>query len=313
MMSSGEKSSAPLERDVRCIHCQYNLRTLLPEGRCPECGNAVGDSLRHYAAHAGALARAGMLRTGIYCLAGLGFAAWPVHVIFAAIDPVQAPPRMLDLLEILAHMGFVALLCAGTLLVSTALGRTVVHGSIRALLAAVAAVYAASALVSSLGMLGMLFSRRQRGAAFRVHFVEYLLRDQRIFTALALLILAVIGFFLMRRLARTLASPALERASRLSFAALALGAAFCFATYLWLGAFRIRPTITLEPILEALDSCMGVVGVLMGSYWLFAGKVVREHARKTPTARDLPPATGAIPAREKVAQFLGVPPAGTSH
>jgi hypothetical protein len=35
-----------LERDVPCRKCGYNLRGLLPEGRCPECGTAVGYSLQ---------------------------------------------------------------------------------------------------------------------------------------------------------------------------------------------------------------------------------------------------------------------------
>lgn len=31
--------------DIPCQHCGYNLRTLLPSGRCPECGRPVRDSL----------------------------------------------------------------------------------------------------------------------------------------------------------------------------------------------------------------------------------------------------------------------------
>jgi hypothetical protein len=35
-----------IDLDVRCVSCGYNLRGLLPEGRCPECGTAVGRSTR---------------------------------------------------------------------------------------------------------------------------------------------------------------------------------------------------------------------------------------------------------------------------
>lgn len=35
-----------IEQDIACIHCGYNLRALYPDGRCPECGAAIGESLR---------------------------------------------------------------------------------------------------------------------------------------------------------------------------------------------------------------------------------------------------------------------------
>lgn len=35
-----------LDEDIPCRKCGYNLRTLLPEGRCPECNTAVGRSLQ---------------------------------------------------------------------------------------------------------------------------------------------------------------------------------------------------------------------------------------------------------------------------
>jgi hypothetical protein len=34
-----------INQDINCIKCGYNLRTLLLEGRCPECGVAVGRSV----------------------------------------------------------------------------------------------------------------------------------------------------------------------------------------------------------------------------------------------------------------------------
>lgn len=40
------RADEPIARDVACIHCGYNLRGLSPEGRCPECGRGVLQSLR---------------------------------------------------------------------------------------------------------------------------------------------------------------------------------------------------------------------------------------------------------------------------
>jgi MFS family permease len=35
-----------LDEDISCRKCAYNLRSLSPDGRCPECGTAVGRSLQ---------------------------------------------------------------------------------------------------------------------------------------------------------------------------------------------------------------------------------------------------------------------------
>ena len=37
-------SDGRIAQDMRCLNCGYNLRGLLPDGRCPECGIAVGRS-----------------------------------------------------------------------------------------------------------------------------------------------------------------------------------------------------------------------------------------------------------------------------
>src|ERR1041385_4800198 len=35
----------PVEKDLACRKCGYNLRGLMTDGRCPECGTAVGLSV----------------------------------------------------------------------------------------------------------------------------------------------------------------------------------------------------------------------------------------------------------------------------
>jgi hypothetical protein len=42
----GSTAAGPITEDVACRKCGYNLRGLSPEGRCPECGTAVGFSLQ---------------------------------------------------------------------------------------------------------------------------------------------------------------------------------------------------------------------------------------------------------------------------
>lgn len=36
---------SPLQEDFECIECGYNLRGLMPDGRCPECGEKIESSL----------------------------------------------------------------------------------------------------------------------------------------------------------------------------------------------------------------------------------------------------------------------------
>jgi len=42
----------PIDFDISCLNCGYNLRGLKPQSRCPECGLNVGDSLARHEIHA---------------------------------------------------------------------------------------------------------------------------------------------------------------------------------------------------------------------------------------------------------------------
>jgi len=35
-----------IAEDLYCLECEYNLRTLLPDAACPECGTPIGQSSR---------------------------------------------------------------------------------------------------------------------------------------------------------------------------------------------------------------------------------------------------------------------------
>lgn len=43
--ASRKRVLSPLDRDIECAHCSYNLRGLRPNGRCPECDEDINYSL----------------------------------------------------------------------------------------------------------------------------------------------------------------------------------------------------------------------------------------------------------------------------
>jgi hypothetical protein len=45
-MESNPGSDTLIDRDLPCVHCRYNLRTLPTSGKCPECGTPVARSMR---------------------------------------------------------------------------------------------------------------------------------------------------------------------------------------------------------------------------------------------------------------------------
>ncbi|HYE17738.1 MAG TPA: hypothetical protein VEA69_04800 [Tepidisphaeraceae bacterium] len=82
----GQPADPPIQQDLPCRKCQYNLRGLTASGRCPECGTAVGYSLQ------GDLLR--------YCnpswvdtlKTGTGLAVWGIlTIIFGVVMAVAVP------------------------------------------------------------------------------------------------------------------------------------------------------------------------------------------------------------------------------
>lgn len=45
-IDADSQAASPIDVDILCIHCGYNLRGLRSDGRCPECGGAIADSMR---------------------------------------------------------------------------------------------------------------------------------------------------------------------------------------------------------------------------------------------------------------------------
>ena len=56
MTAQAAPSSLPIDDDIHCIDCHYNLRTRTAADRCPECGLAVAQTLEHLKANARAIA-----------------------------------------------------------------------------------------------------------------------------------------------------------------------------------------------------------------------------------------------------------------
>ncbi len=44
---SNDNANALVNADIPCLTCEYNLRSLSTQGRCPECGQPVSDTLDH--------------------------------------------------------------------------------------------------------------------------------------------------------------------------------------------------------------------------------------------------------------------------
>jgi len=102
--------------DVHCIGCGYNLRTLAVDGRCPECGKSVGDTIRLLISR-----WAESWRAVLYCaqLCGVALALSLLAVAIANIEAklgVVASP--LDLLYCLFLVtGPLYYLCAAAMLI----------------------------------------------------------------------------------------------------------------------------------------------------------------------------------------------------
>lgn len=75
MSGSSQVTDGVISADTPCQRCSYNLRGLSSEGRCPECGQAVGETLFFYTAeirqaytHYFAMVRSGLWRA---CMAAV--------------------------------------------------------------------------------------------------------------------------------------------------------------------------------------------------------------------------------------------------
>lgn len=76
-----------VNRDVPCVHCTYNLRTLPIAGLCPECGKPVVDSLQRNNLYFADLKWLRMAHDGLICLL-VWLAGFSLYLIGASISPV---------------------------------------------------------------------------------------------------------------------------------------------------------------------------------------------------------------------------------
>ncbi len=112
-----------IAEDLLCIRCEYNLRTLSEEGRCPECGLLVADTLK---IRRGSRARARLLsrRRGVALLLFFQIVVW--LLIAAATLPWRNALRPETWLGTVVVIDLLALMTTATLLLEAGSGRAAV-------------------------------------------------------------------------------------------------------------------------------------------------------------------------------------------
>ncbi len=77
------ESKACVDRDVSCVTCGYNLRGLQEDGRCPECGEKVCDTLQNVLVMADRKLILGLRET--VTIEAVGRTAFPVFLILGVL------------------------------------------------------------------------------------------------------------------------------------------------------------------------------------------------------------------------------------
>ncbi len=106
-----------IEEDIACMGCGYNLRGLLADGKCPECGGAIAPSLERRPFGGWSLGRLRWIRRGMTLLlvvaayrilmaATLGYVAFRI-LLWKARVPGLDPPLLDDLYSTLSIVGVV--------------------------------------------------------------------------------------------------------------------------------------------------------------------------------------------------------------
>lgn len=110
----------PLDFDLACVRCGYNLRSTLPTGTCPECGEPVDTTLRPDLLHQANPGWLGALRKGSHWTVVaiiMSLAMIPVGMVigFASVasSPNQAGSLPMGALIILSVLGLVVAVTYG--------------------------------------------------------------------------------------------------------------------------------------------------------------------------------------------------------
>ena len=308
----------PIEEDLFCTGCQYNLRTRTPSDRCPECGLPIARTLEHYQTHRGAIARSGYLRAAAWIFAAVSFLSIvPLAVIYTLIffTPSGSPWVIFlhAVTQVISHGCFAIAVAAGVYLGAASVSKLVLSPGIRSALALACFSYAALTVMPSLGL--VLRFIRFHGRMGRFGPLMFVAGEQRFTGSLFCLLLAALGFYVMRRLAESVASRKLLNYSLLAFTLLGAQAGLSFAIYVFLGMWHRWwwRSVDFTRLFFAVDLPSTAIFLFMGVYWMAVARIIGEKSAPAASASEVVTAGAApLPPEKKVEDFLEKRRGGTS-
>jgi len=302
--------ATPLSQDFFCIHCQYNLRTRTPADRCPECGAPVSDSISHHRDHAEAIVHPRLLQAAAVLFGAAMLLCVVTFVLVYGLrffGPTALNPRGMireDLLISMAQLIFVGGIVSGIFCAGAALGNMVIRPTVRPVAALLVGGYALLNVVTIFLTFTLLGRARARAAVFVM--ILQSVRVGHFACAVMYWVLVIMGYWVMRNLAKSLASPQLKRTTQLAFGLQFMDACLGVAIYAWMMMWP-PGTRQYDGFIFSADLFSTIVAVIFGLYWVQVARGLRLRPLEEPApapadALDARPAP--LPPAAKVTQFL---------
>lgn len=308
----------PINDDLLCMHCRYNLRTRSAADRCPECGLAIARTLAHLRESAGILIDRRAFCSGSLLFSGLCIAGAVLYAGEALLDsPLsrQLGPEWFTtinpLVVNLAYLLFLAATVAGLALVSAGVSARIISAGARSFMFIITIILAVLTAPQALSAIGFLLRRPRfiRPGFFAARELQ-IIAEHRLALALICTLLLAVGFVCLRRLGRALASEHLQRCTTILFPimlAQALLPVVILAIIVHRGGrralFGASPSLFLAP-----DFFSAICTALFAWYWWTLARMLRDQT-PAPSAAPLPPNPTPLPepghaAPRKLTDFL---------